>query len=105
MDQLIRGSFGNSVFKHICHSKYSLSALKLVILKCHHGVQQYRTISQLSRSSCDKQLFMYRRIPLYSTPVHRGYAMVVAKVLKGVLDNCSRHYRKSNCEIMTFTSL
>ncbi|KAI5722677.1 hypothetical protein M8J76_011921 [Diaphorina citri] len=85
MDQLIRGSFGNSVFKHICHSKYSPSALKLVILKCHHGVQQYRTISQLSRSSCDKQLFMYRRIPLYSTPVHRGYAMVVAKVLKGVL--------------------
>ncbi|KAI5695737.1 hypothetical protein M8J75_002745 [Diaphorina citri] len=85
MDQLIRGSFGNPVFKHICHSKYSPSALKLVILKCHHGVQQYRTISQLSRSSCDKQLFMYRRIPLYSTPVHRGYAMVVAKVLKGVL--------------------
>uniref|UniRef100_A0A8D8XX81 Dynamin-like GTPase OPA1, mitochondrial n=2 Tax=Cacopsylla melanoneura TaxID=428564 RepID=A0A8D8XX81_9HEMI len=85
--QLLRGSFGNPIFKHIKHSNtHSSSVFKLAILKCqHHGVQQYRSLSHLSRSPHNKQLFKYQRVPLFSNPIHRGYGMIIAKVLKGVL--------------------
>lgn len=84
MEHLIRGTFGNPIFRHLKHSHCSTKAYKLAILKCNHSIQQYRSLSQLSKS-CDKQLFKYHRIPSYSHPIHRGYAMIVAKVLKGVL--------------------